>query len=118
MRVAVMSGYGQGGPRPGAPRWGRRAGGGYGPRAGTALCPYSGYGQPSEGELAREAYYSERLEDASRAAEQAAYQAEINAALAQQAHEFNRSIVVGFIGTGAVAVLMWAVTQAITAKKR
>lgn len=78
---------------------------------------YSGYGQ-SEGEEAREAYYTERLSRACTAAEEAAYQAQVNAALAQQAHEFNRSIVVGFIGAGAVSVLMWALSHAVMARKK
>ena len=78
---------------------------------------YSGYGDPgygqdpTEGELAREMYYTERLERASAAAEEAAYQAHINAALAAQAQDFNRSMIVGFVGAGAVGVLMWALTQ-------
>ena len=79
------------------------------------LVVYSGYGQaPTEGELAREAFTAERLARASEAAEEAAYQAQINAALAQQAQEFNHSIIVGFVGAGAVAVLMWSLTQAFT----
>jgi hypothetical protein len=79
-----------------------------------------GYGEieRDEAELAREAYYTERLARASEAAEAAAYEAHINAALAAQAHDFNRSIMVGFVGAGAVSVLMWALTQAITARKR
>jgi hypothetical protein len=83
------------------------------------LCPYSGYGQvPSEGELAREEYYAERLARATQSAEEAAYQADINAALAEQAQAFNQTIMVGFVGAGAVAILTWAVTQAITSRKK
>jgi len=78
-----------------------------------------GYGQEiSEGELAREVFYTERLQRASQAAEEAAYQAHINAALAAQAHDFNRSIIVGFVGAGAVSVLMWGLTQAIMSRNK
>ena len=80
---------------------------------------YSGYGQaPSEGELAREEYYTERLAVATERAEEAAYQADINAALAEQAQQFNQTIMVGFVGAGAVAVLTWAISQAIMGAKK
>jgi hypothetical protein len=80
---------------------------------------YSGYGQaPSEGELAREEFYTERLARATLKAEEAAYQADINAALAEQAQAFNQTIMVGFVGAGAVAVLTWAISQAIQAGKK
>ena len=105
MSLVVYSGLGQ-------PRWGWQAGGGLGPRAQAGLCPYTGYGQ-TEGEVARQEFYEERLTQATEAALVAASQAEINAALAAQAQEFNHSIIVGFIGAGAVSVLMWGLAQAI-----
>jgi hypothetical protein len=71
-----------------------------------------GYGQ-TEGELSREEFYEERLAQATEAALVAASQAEINAALAAQAQEFNHSIIVGFVGAGAVSILMWGLAQAI-----
>lgn len=108
------------GPRPGAPRWGRRAGGGLGPRAAVGTCPYVGYGQADDESdvMTRTELYEQRMSEATRAAEEAARQAEIQSALAQQAQDFNRSIIVGFVGAGAVSVLMWALTQAITGMSR
>jgi len=100
------------GPRPGAPRWGRRAGGGLGPRAQAGVCPYNGYGQIED--TTRQELMEERMARATQSAEEAAQQAEINVALARQAHEFNRSIIVGFVGAGAVSVMMWALTQVIS----
>jgi hypothetical protein len=82
-----------------------------------ALSTYRGFGQV-EDEYPPSEILEERIVGATLAAEEAAYQAHINAALAQQASEFNKSIVVGFIGAGVVAVLMWGIAQAIKGGNR
>lgn len=78
------------------------------------MCPYVGYGQVEESDvMTRSELYEDRLQRATEEAEAAARAAEIQTALAAQAQEFNRSIIVGFVGAGAVSVLMWALTRAI-----
>jgi len=110
------------------PRWGRRAGGGFGPRARAGTCPYVGYGQPEE-ELPTDVEeevvpvklseppdwmeLEDRVITATAAAEAATQQAQVQAALAAQAQEYNQSIIVGFIAAGAFSVLMWGVAQAV-----
>jgi hypothetical protein len=54
-----------------------------------------------------------RMMDATVAAQDAAEQARVQAALAQQAQDFNSQIIVGFIAAGAFSVVMWGISQAV-----
>jgi len=86
------------------------------------LVAYGGYGDVQDEipdvALERQQLYEERLARATEAAMVAASQAEINAALAAQAQETNHSIIMGFVGTGAVGIMVWALSMAFTHRKR
>lgn len=75
--------------------------------------PIRGYGQEQSTREVPETILEERIVRATDAAEEAAYQAHINAALAQQASDLNKQVIVGFMGAGIVAVMMWGIAQAI-----